>query len=252
MTGIFTQDNTNLTQEQTTPSEDNTATPDPVQAIVDRLMDIKREDGTPKYDSIDSALEALKHSQTFIPQLQNENAELRKKVEEAETLQQIIERLQKEKTVSEEKPSVTTNTNGGLDQEAVARLVEQTLAQREQQTKAEQNVATVRDQLIQKYGSEEKAQEFHDNKAKELGLDSAKLAAIAATSPQAALALLGEASKAPTSINTSSVHIPSTTPTEELKAPEISILSGRGATAKNQVEYYRKVKEKVLRELNVT
>lgn len=249
MTGIFNeQDTTNLD----TNNENNTANLTPADAIVNKLMEIKREDGSPKYETIDDALEALKHSQSFIPQLQQENAEWRKKAEEAEALKQTIERLTKEKNMNEEKPNATPGTNGGLSEEAVAKLVEQTLTSREQKSVAEKNVNTVRDSLIQKFGSEEKAREFHDNKAKELGLDPAKLAAIAATSPQAALTLLGEVSKTPPTINTSSVHLNGNPSTEELKAPEVSLLSGRGATAKNQLDYYKKVKDKVFRELNVT
>jgi SpoU rRNA methylase family enzyme len=249
VTGIFNeQDTTNL--ENT--NENNTADQNPVDAIVNKLMDIKREDGSPKYESIDDALEALKHSQTFIPQLQQENADLRAKAQENETLKQTIERLTQGNNMNEEKPNAQTSTNGGLSEEAVARLVEQTLATREEKSNAEKNVGVVRASLIQKYGSEEKAREYHDNKAKELGLDPAKLAAIAATSPQAALTLLGEVSKTPTPINTSSVLLPHSQSTEELKAPEVSLLSGRGATAKNQIDFYKKVKDKVLRDLNVT
>lgn len=249
MTGIFNneQDTTNLEN-----NENNTAKPNPADVIVNKLMEIKREDGSPKYESLDDALEALKHSQSFIPQLQQENATLRAQAQENETLKQTIERLTQEKQVNEEKPNAPTGTNGGLSEEAVAALVEQTLTSREQKTVAEKNVNTVRDSLIQKYGSEEKAREYHDNKAKELGLDPAKLAAIAATSPQAALTLLGEVSKTPTPINTSSVHLNGTPSTEELKAPETSLLSGRGATAKAQMDYYKRVKEKVYRDLNVT
>ena len=86
------------------------------------------------------------------------------------------------------------------------------------------------------------------NKAQQLGISPERLKYISAESPNAALTLLGETVTPPTNANTSSVRLPTGPSTEELKAPEKSLLSGQGATGRNQVDYLKRVKEKVYKE----
>ena len=248
MTDIF-----NTSQEQTdTPNDPNAAIRQQADIFVEKLLEIKREDGTPKYETLEDALEALKHSQSFIPQLQQENADLRKRAEEAQTLKETLERLQKGgSNVNEEKPNGQPAGNGGLSEEAAAELVERKLREREEQTSLVNNIKTVQDTLIQKHGSREKAQEFVVTKAKELNMSPEDLKTLSARSPAAALALLGEAVKPSTPLNSSTVRVPSTPPTDKLEPPAQSLLSGRGASTKNQADYVARIRENVYKRLNV-
>jgi HD-GYP domain-containing protein (c-di-GMP phosphodiesterase class II) len=241
-------------QEETN-SEDNNnndAARQQADIFVAKLLDIKREDGSPKYESVEDALDALKASQEHIRNIEAENAQLKTKASESDQLKETLARLQENKNVNEEKPSDKTNTNGGLSEEAAAALIEKTLERKQQETAAINNIKSVQDQIIQKYGSREKAQEFIVNKSKELNISPEDLKTLSARSPNAALALLGEAVKPSTQINTSSVRLPNTTPTEDLKAPDVSLLAGRGATTKNQKDFIMRAKEKVYKELGIT
>lgn len=245
----------NTSQEQTPNPENNVEAAKPIPQVdifVEKLMSITREDGSPKYESVEQALDALKASQEHIRKIEADNAELKTKAEQADLLNQTLEELKRKNSMNEEKPLVNQSSNGGLSEEAVKELVRKQREEEKQQEAAISNIKTVQDVIIQRLGSKEKAQEFVLNKAKELGISAERLKYISAESPNAALALLGETVKSPTPLNTSSIHLPNTPSTEELKAPEQSLLSGRGATGRNQVDYLKRVKEKVLKEHGIT
>ena len=201
MTDIF-----NSTQEETNSENSNDTARQTANILVNKLLEIKREDGSPKYENVESALDALKATQDHIKTIEAENAALRAKTAESDQLKETLQRLQ-EKNVNEEKPSDKTNTNGGLSEEAVKELVRNQLVEEETNKKAISNIKSVQDVLINKLGTREKAQEYVVNKAAELGLSPEALKQLSATSPNAALALLGEAVKSPVSSNTSSVRI---------------------------------------------
>lgn len=246
MTDIF-----NSTQEETNSENSNDTARQTADILVNKLLEIKREDGSPKYESVESALDALKVTQDHIKTIEAENAALRAKTAESDQLKETLQRLQ-EKNVNEEKPSDKTNTNGGLSEEAVKELVRNQLVEEETNKKAISNIKSVQDVLINKLGTREKAQEYVVNKAAELGLSPEALKQLSATSPNAALALLGEVVKPPVSSNSSSVRIPLGNPSsDEIKAPEVSLLSGRGATTRNQIDHVKRIKEKVYRDLNI-
>ena len=246
MTDIF-----NSTQEETNSENSNDTARQTANILVNKLLEIKREDGSPKYENVESALDALKATQDHIKTIEAENAALRAKTAESDQLKETLQRLQ-EKNMNEEKPSDKTNTNGGLSEEAVKELVRNQLVEEETNKKAISNIKSVQDVLINKLGTREKAQEYVVNKAAELGLSPEALKQLSATSPNAALALLGEAVKSPVSSNTSSVRIPLGNPSsDEIKAPEVSLLSGRGATTRNQIDHVKRIREKVYRDLNI-
>lgn len=241
----------NISQEQTNNENVETAKPS-VDIFVEKLMGITRDDGSPKYESVEQALDALKASQEHIAKIERDNAELKTKAEQADLLNATLEELKRKNSMNDDKPQGNQPGNGGLNEEAVKELVRKQREEEKQQEAAITNIKTVQDAIIQRVGSKEKAQEFVLNKAKELGISAERLKYISAESPNAALALLGETVKTPTSPNISSVRLPNTPPTEELKAPELSLLSGRGATGAKQVEYLRRVKEKVYKEHGIT
>lgn len=244
----------NTSQEQTNTEikNDNAAPSAQVDIFVEKLMGITREDGSPKYESVEQALDALKVSQEHIARIERENAEYRTRAEQADHLKETLEKLKRDNNMSDVKPLDDQSNKGGLSKEEAAKIAEQTWEQKKQEETAISNIKTVQDAIIQRVGSREKAQEFVLNKAKELGISAERLKYISAESPNAALALLGESVKTPTTPNISSVRVPNSPSTEELKAPDVSILSGRGATGRNQIDHLRRVKEKVYKEHGLT
>src|SRR5690554_2704355 len=119
----------------------------------DKLKSITREDGTPKYSSVDDALKALAESQKFIDTLKGENQELRsreeelsRKATEAEALEEVVRRL---KEGSEEKPKENTTPEGGLaDDATIEKRIEEALARKDQEAKALTNLKQVNDELL--------------------------------------------------------------------------------------------------------
>lgn len=252
MTDIFNNEETEGTTKPEVENNDNNAASQQADLFVEKLLTITREDGTPKYESITDALDALKASQDHIRKIETENAEYKQKVEENRILQETLNRLEEEKKLNTEKPSDKTDTNGGLSEESAAKLVEKVLVQKEAEKAAIDNIKSVQDVLIEKHGSREKAQEFVLNKSRELNMDPLDLKALSQRSPAAALALLGEAVKPTnTNLNTSTTRIPATPPSDEIKTPDVSLLSGPGATGRNQKEFVQRLREKVYKDLNV-
>lgn len=246
MTDIFEQKPT--TQEA--PEVTNTSSAD---IFAHQLMSIKNERGEPKYNSIETALDALKHSQEYIPQIKSE-AERWKA--EAERLQaELAQRASIEDTISKfttqrtpEAPSTTTEAPKALDESAVEAMLQRALTAREQKQLAEQNLSAVSAQLTQKYG--EKAKEVLASKAAELGMSMESVKQIASSSPSAVLAWFNTSSPAPSGAPVrSTVSLPDTPRDAELKSPSKSLL--RGASSKDQIEFLKKIREEVYRKHDI-
>ena len=246
MTDIFEQKPT--TQEA--PEVTNTSSAD---IFAHQLMSIKNERGEPKYNSIETALDALKHSQEYIPQIKSE-AERWKA--EAERLQaELAQRATVEETISKfttqrtpEAPSPTTEAPKALDESAVEAMLQRALTAREQKQLAEQNLSAVSAQLTQKYG--EKAKEVLASKAAELGMSMESVKQIASSSPSAVLAWFNTSSPAPSGAPVrSTVSLPDTPRDAELKSPSKSLL--RGASSKDQIEFLKKIREEVYRKHDI-
>lgn len=250
---IFNENNDTSSQDQTNQENSGEAARrQQADVFVEKLLEIKREDGTPKYESVEDALDALKASQDHIHKIETENATLKTKVSEADQLRETLERLKQGNNVNEEKPNGETNQKGGLSEEAAAELIERKLKERADQATFSNNLKSVNDQLISKFGSEQEAAKAVKAKAAELGLTVNDLKNLSASAPKAVLAYFGESAKPSTSINTSTVRIPPNPSIDPLKAPEVSIISGRGATTKNQTDFVRKVREKVYKEQGIS
>lgn len=246
MSDIFEQKTT--TQEA--PEVTNTSSAD---IFAHQLMSIKNERGEPKYNSIETALDALKHSQEYIPQIKSE-AERWKA--EAERLQaELAQRATVEETISKfttqrtpEAPSTTTEAPKALDESAVEAMLQRALTAREQKQLAEQNLSAVSAQLTQKYG--EKAKEVLASKAAELGMSMESVKQIASSSPSAVLAWFNTSSPAPSGAPVrSTVSLPDTPRDTELKSPSKSLL--RGASSKDQIEFLKKIREEVYRKHDI-
>lgn len=240
--------------EGKTDLQDNENNNNAANDIVNALMEIKREDGTPKYTDPVEAIKALQASQNHIRQIEAENASLREKANKADTLEETLKKLGG--NMNNEKPNPLTEGEGGRSVEAaeelVAKLLEKKLNEREAVNTAVSNVKRVQDTLISKFGGEDKAVEQIKAKAKSLGTTPSKLEELAAQNPSLVLELFGSSTATPSPSNGNINLGGYKPPVEELKAPEKSILSGAGATHKNQMEYFRKIKEATNKRLGVT
>lgn len=243
---VFDQNNLN--------NDSNVAPPPSNDPFGDKLKGIVDKDGRPKYASTDKALEALVHSQAHIERLEQEAAqraveleEARRKAAEAEALEAVIERL-KPNNSPEQK---VTPPNAGVDEAATIAQLEKILEKRELAKLAGDNLKSVNDVLITKFGSPEKAKEAVAVKAAELGMTVQELGSLSAKSPKAALQFFGEAPKAPQSTppsnNTPLIPLKDD---EGLKPPAKSLLLG--ATSKEQTDYMKKIKEDVWKRHNIT
>lgn len=167
----------------------------PQDSFADLLGSIKNERGEPKYKDINTALDALKHSQEFIPQLRTEKerleqelANMRKEVDRLKTVEETVERLTSQNT-----PPVATPPAGTLTEEAVANLVTQTLTAREQQALRDSNLSQVVNKMKETFGDD--AEKAFYSKAQEVGMSKEAINALAAQSPQAVLKLFGVGDK---------------------------------------------------------
>ena len=133
----------------------------------DLLNNIKNDSGERKYNSVESALEALKHSQEYIPNLQGDKDKLTQEVEtlksqqnKIDDLTSIVEKL----TATKEAPS--DQTKDSLGEQDVAKLIQNVLNQNKVESTKEANTKSVTEALANKYGTEAE-KEFY-GKAEEL------------------------------------------------------------------------------------
>jgi myosin heavy subunit len=236
-------------------SEQDQATKPPVvqqqaapNAYEDLLKGIKNEHGLPKYATLDDALNALKHSQEYIPQVKSqlsekdaELAQLRAQLAQSAQLEEVVSRLTKptQSNTMDDHPS-----GSGLDESAVMKLVQQQLANNQAQQNAYQNQQQVETALKAKYG--DKTVDVIKQRAAELGLTPQALGELSSKSPQAVLALFntqGPSGPKPTtsSINTSSFR----NDVPPLERPTKSLLTG--ASSRDQTAYLLKIREEVYR-----
>lgn len=178
------------TPEKEEGGNSNTQNVQTTEPFADLLKTIKNERGEPKYNDPVKALEALKHSQEYIPQLKQENTELRSKLED---LQRTVEKL---KTVEDSVQKLTANQNDDrktsgqvFDEQSIADLLERTLSKREIEARQKANISQVTKSLMDKFGAD--AEKVFYSKAGELGMDAVQINGLAASSPQAVLQLFG-------------------------------------------------------------
>ncbi len=222
--------------------------------FADQLASIRNERGEPKYRDLPTALDALKHSQEYIPQLRQENETLRTEVErlkaeleQRSSLEDTVQRLTSRS--QEEQP--TPQELQGLTPEQVEELLEQRLTEREKRHKAQSNAQSVEQAIVERYG--DKAREVVQHKAQEYDMSLSEMQEWASKNPKAVLALF-EVKTSPQGSNkphSSSVNIPPVKPNEDpdLAPPEKSLL--RGATSRDQLDYMRRVREHTYKRLGI-
>lgn len=238
------------------PNSNPQATPEPAAPIVntndlfsDQLAAIKNDQGAPKYTNVEDAIVALQHSQKYIPELKDKVStqeqlilDLQAKLEAKENVQEIIQR---QATPNEQVPTSPTS----LSEEDVAALVMSKLKENETNSTKTTNQATVNSTLQAKYGTE--AQAKIAQKAAELGMKPSELGELSKQNPAMVLALFGEKQTGNVSPTVGGYNLPrESTDPEPLKRPDKSILSG--ATAKQQGDFMRQIKEEIYRKHGIT
>ena len=188
---------------------------------------IKNEKGEQKYKNVQEALNALAHSQSYIPQLKNELTMTQEQLREAQEaankikeLEQVVLQLTQNNTPKANQPS------GELSEEKIAELVNATLAKTQAITTQKQNLDTVVNKVREVYG--DKADEVFYNKAKELGLSNEQINNLAATSPTAALTMLGIGSGSKSTVSTPGINTTNFAPRQDTKITvnKESVMSG--------------------------
>lgn len=217
--------------------------------FADQLSTITNEEGKQKYDNVQTALEALKHSQQFIPTLQQEKAELEAQV--ATLSEQVAQSKGVQDVVTEltnrQNEQTPTQTEQSFSAEDLAAIVDKQLMQRSQADTQKANVLSVHETLKSNFGTE--AEAMVAKKAQELGTTPAKLGELAADSPAMVLALFGTTAKQ--AGGTQSTYNFDNTPQQQTRvvAPEKSLMSG--STTKETTDFMKQIRDEVYKDFDV-
>jgi len=193
-----------------------------------------------KYKSAEDALRSVPHAQEHIKTLEEEMAQLKEELTRRKTTEELLDELK-----SGNQPVEATPQGVELDQDRIMQLVNQTMEQKEKQSKAKQNADTVATKFTEQYGA--KAQDAYNQIAKDAGLTVEQLNNLAATSPNVVMKLAGFEAKSTTvgkpssSVNTQALG--STKPTE------LSAKVPKGASTKDMLAAWRNAGEKVKSQL---
>ena len=190
---VFT-DNTATTQEdQNNENQEQ-------QSFLDKLVQAKGENWRDPETLAKGKLEADGYIKNLEDQLATMREDMKKQDYQSEILTQLQNKATETSAVNTEVPNNNTSVNtqdttGVVNEEDLKSLVEKTLNQRELQAKVQTNLQFVDKELEGSFGTEAKAQ--IERKATELGMSVDRLRDIAAESPNAFFALIGE-NKRPT------------------------------------------------------
>ena len=193
-----------------------------------------------KYKSAEDALKSVPHAQEHIKTLEEEMAQLKEELTRRKTAEELLDEFKSGVQQTEATPQSVD-----LNQDTIMNLVNQTLEQREKQTKAQSNAKSVASKFTEQYGS--KAEEVYNKLAQDSGLTVEQLNNLSATSPNVVLKLSGLDAKPATvgkpssSINTQALG--STKPTE------LSARVPKGASTKDMLNAWRAAGEKVKSQL---
>lgn len=235
-------DDNNIQQEQVleqpTQETQKVDNPTPEFKIPTEAMDFVGEGK--KYRSAEDALRSVPHAQEHIKTLESELAQAREELTRRKTAEELLDELK-----SGNQQVENTTQNVGFDQDTIMNLVNQTIEQRDRQSKAQTNASAVAAKFTEQYGTQ--AQEVYNKIAQEAGLTVEQLNNLAATSPNVVLKLSGldvkstPVGKTSSSINTQALG--STKPTE------LSARVPRGASTKDMLAAWRAAGEKVKSQL---
>jgi len=224
--------------------------------FADKLNNIRNEDGKPKFNSTEQALESIPHSQEFIKTLKSEKQEiedelqkLRVELDKRDSVEEAMRKLTENQPNQAE--SITPQVNTGLDEDKVRELLADALGQDNARKVSDQNLLSVQANLIEKFG--DKAQEVIQAKAVELNTTPAELEKLARTNPAMAMGLLGNADVQKTAQPTT----PSQTTSHTVSSRELpsvnhdkKLITG-GATSTEIADEWAAIKADVYSKLDV-
>jgi len=162
------------------------------------LESIKRDDGSQKFDKVDTALQSIQPKDDHIKSLETENAKLKEDISKFGSQEEILKKFMDNRAPAEEAKPASPQ----LDQDTLSEMLTGLLNKRDEANVETANVQKVAQVLATKYG--EKATEVMSAKAKEMGVSEDYLKEIIAKSPEAGLELLGiskDAVAAPAKLN---------------------------------------------------
>jgi len=185
-----TEQNAEQTQQEATPQE----------SYLQKLVEAKGENWKDPEVLAKGKLEADGYIKTLEEQLAQMREDLKKKEYQAQVLEQLQNKAADSTAAKNGVPNdngsaEAQNTTGNLSEEDLKSLVEKTLTQREKETSVKQNLSQVDKALDDMFGTE--ALSVVQKKAQELGMSIERMQDIAAESPNAFFALIGEKPKQP-------------------------------------------------------
>lgn len=224
--------------EQPTQEAQKADNPTPEFKIPTEAMDFVGEGK--KYKSAEDALRSVPHAQEHIRTLESELAQMKEELIRRKTAEELLDELKSGNQQTEETPQSV-----GFDQDTIMKLVNQTIEQRDRQTKAQTNASTVASKFTEQYGNQ--AQEVYNKVAQDAGLTVEQLNNLAATSPNVVLKLSGlDAKSTPVGKPSSSINTQALSST---KPTELSARVPRGASTKDMLAAWRAAGEKVKSQL---
>lgn len=226
------------------PTQEGSATP-PANDLGALLSNIKNENGEAKYKSLEDAIRALDHSQRYIPDLktqltgaQSKIATLEEQLNKFSNIEESVQRLLAKEQNSNGNPAPVA----GLDEQAVMRLVQQSLQQSKSAEMAEANFRLVNENLVKKFG--DKARDVVATKARELNTTPEALQGLAKENPQLVLTLFQTPAQSDPTHTTGSRNTPLPVKTNEgAIKPNKSLLAG--ISDKDRAGYFVDLKKEI-------
>jgi archaellum component FlaC len=238
-------------KQETKVDSSQESTPTSSNDFGDQLDSIKNDKGERKYGSVSQALEALKHSQEYIPDLKSEKEVLSKEVETLRAQQEKIDSLTEIVTkLTATKEPEAHQPQAEPEVQDVAKLVEQALEANSQAKTIQSNTDSVTKKLVELYGT--KAESTFYEKAQELGMSKEAFNQLAATSPKAVISFFDKADTPSMMKGSQNTNHSYTPPQEEgfLKASEKSVMAG--ATTRDLMAEMARHKQAVYAKHNIS
>jgi hypothetical protein len=225
----------------------------------DKLKEIVNEEGKPKYSDLDKALDALKHSQEFIPKLETDNKTLREQLDQMKLelekragVEEVVNKiLASKEDKNKPEPEKEQPSNTGVNEKSVEEILSSLLEKRSQEESKKANQSLVEKAFVEKFGdsAETKFQEL----AKETNLSVEELQELSAKSPNMVLKLIPDSKPAPKvnsgGFNTAAMFNKTEEETTSLQRPTKSVLAG--ATSKELAEEMRRHRDLVYKKLQI-
>jgi hypothetical protein len=186
--------------DQTQETEQTTQTTEPTESFVAKLVEAKGENWKDPEVLAKGKLEADRYIKELEDQLNQMREDLKKEDYAEKILQEIRNKAADTSTANRTLPNNDTagaaqdaTPQASLSEEDLKSLVDKTLTEREKQNNVAQNIRVVDEELQRQYGTE--AQKAVLKKAQELGISMDRMKELAAESPTAFFALIGEGKK---------------------------------------------------------